>query len=955
MAYLLRKLAEQPDISWYRKLREAVPSLFSAEQAPVPQGDAERYATVPFWIVLPFLLGLSRIATEQNDQELTVEVLSLIRDVSERSRKLGPASGNYHTWDFFVQMLAALPPDSVDFGALEHVPMWIDTLYGGHFVGVEVITKLIPKFLLEGLPGCPKVERLFAWTTAFKWVDVPGEKRLAYRNRSRVAKTAVEPYFLVDKYIHKRLALEIGKNCGRMPLLLTARRLRAVLADQQQSESRGDDVSLIWLPDIASGPNTGDDDPELIYAYLARELLAGLVEGNPAECSKTVAALLGQSYPYPVFRRLAFHVVDAHWDALKHQFFAVLDREHLREWLEWSSCRVELQRLLSNHIAAFDKDQKQTLGDAIEEGRGPTTAGGPFPEDMVAEWKQEWYSVLTADPFFSPRYSEYRRITGADRTPQPPFRIQFRAGPGPSPRSPAEIQDMDGPTLAGFLDTFVPADPWNGPTLEGLCDSLRKAVSADPAGFVAKLGALSQTKYPFAAHIVWGLMDAWKARTLYDLQPVVAFLKNYTAPDEFWSGKWVFKGEHYGTEPFTVIGMAADLIEDGARQDEHSFDPSLLPDARNLLVAWFGKTRAREQGDLHDPLTSAYNSTRGKLLRAMVIVALRAGRLLRDGLLSDAAKWPIEFQTAFESSFSQNDTDAYVLFGYYLYNFRFLNWEWALGRVNAFKELPNEKPWSSFVYGYLFRGDIEIEVHRAMEPHLRRALTESGLDETSNRRLIELVCVAYLRELDNLGKGGLMDAVLTQWSPDKAQDVIDFFWRGRDSLWGKPERDAAPTADSELEKARKRVLAVWHALCDHVLPLLADQPSDADKAVASAAAKLCIFLPTLDDESAGRLKILARYTRPGADAIDLVEALWLLKDRDRRPEVSERFGGVLEAVVNAAAPAYDLSHIKDMVQYLLDSGDSARPIGKRIRDRYVQMGYHDWANMEPKTARSATD
>jgi|WetSurMetagenome_2_1015567.scaffolds.fasta_scaffold16132_4 hypothetical protein len=953
MAYLLGKVAEKPDREWYFKLKQAAPLLFAAHSEPRPQVDkSSGTAAVPFWNVLPFLLGLSRLTAERDDEELVGELLACIREVSERSMRLGPDSGNHHTWSFFVQILTNLPPRHMSNEMLSYVRYWMAAKYGGQWVGLEVAKKLLPKFLRGEASQLPKAQSLFDSLTEFVWVAVPQDKRDLHRGKERIAKTLIEPYFFTHEFVHKGLAKEVGAKCEPQVVLRATKQLMDILDDGRDGYRHVDDVSSVWLPDVASGPSTGDDDPEELYTYLLRELLAGLASTRPGDCRGPLEELMGERYHYPIFRRLAFHTIDLQWRDLRVCFDSKLDHEHLREWLTLPSCRLELLRLLGRHATDLDDTQKQVVAAAVEEGLGPTKNGKPYPVEMEAEWKRGILYGLKEDAFFGLLYEKYRAITENDAEPPPPFRIQIRRGPGSSPCSPQELQSMDGPSLATYLASFTPGDPWNGPTLDGLCDSLKKAVAEDPTGFTPKLPSLIETRLSFAVHIVWGYRDAWKAQKSLDWQRVLDFLSKYTKPEEFWAGGRASANDDRHSDPREVVGMAADLIEGGATQDEHAFNPDVLPMVVELLAGWFSRTKARSPTTATDPLTAAYNTNRGALLRAMVIVALRTGRLLRDKVITGAAAWPIEFSGPFDIGFKQNDPDAYVLFGYYLYNFHFLDWEWATDRLKTIECLESDPPWLSFIYGFLFRGEFNREVHKAMLPSLRRALREPKLDAESRRRLGACVCSGFLRGLDIIGKGGLVDEVLSGWSSEQIRYIVAFLWGSQDYFLGRPEGNAPALEQAEQLRIRSLISQLWDAICDRLIPRLNGTPTEADRSIASASASLCVFLRCLDTASAERLTTLARFTLPGMDATNLVDAMNELRRRGNPKVVAGSIGRAFKALVDAVAPTYNLDHVKDITQYLLDSGNVARPIGKQIRDRYVRMGYFDWADMKPATPQS---
>ena len=940
--YVFRRLGEKPDPRWFVPLKDR--GYFAPDKAPGPvPAEREGYFTVPGWEVLPYLIGLSKLTEKPEWRVLVPNLLEVVKSVASYEMDSGTSMGNFHTWTSFVQILSNLPSELIPQDVTEFIPGWVATPIGGSHVGVQVIELLLPKLLRGGTADAAKAEAAFMGVTPFRWRDIPESERLLFRKRCRVPQTFVEPYFLTEDLIAEGLAKDMGRLSSGKPTDTVIRWLKEILDDIAQANIVSEDVSSVWLPSLGDSPDVDKQDAVVIYAFIARDLLLGEAAAAPARLGDRIGELLSDGYPYAIFKRLAFYVADKHWDVSRQAFESAASG--IDKWLWVPSCEAELGQLLHNHVADLKPGLKDTFVRAVERGPGPTATGEPFDAALVLSWKQKWLSYVKSDPYFEPFYREYREMTGREESHEPPFRVEVRSGPGPSPRTANELLKMPGADLAELLLSFRTQDYWVGPTAEGLWGAVVQAVREEPTTFADKLPALVRCSYRTLCDIIRGYSEVWPVGKDFDWGAVLQFASSCIKQPDFGQDARVAGQDPFKMNHRTFIGEVAVLLQRGTEKDKRAFGAEHVGQAESLLLAMFPYAPPPSAEQWEDPLTHALNSTWGKLLMALIFLALRRGRLRDSGTLVRIAKWPQRYRLIYDRALNKGVAEAYTLFGRLLVNLDYLDSAWTQRHIAGFAELPDTPSWQSFMYGYLFQADVRQGLYDAMRPHYKRALNFEFKWDHPKRGVVEHICIGYLRGYDDVGGRSLMDELVRRWDADQLEAAAVFFWQGRKYFLGE-EQDEGGLKLAERQRILVHIRSFWKTVVDKCREKATSGLSDVDRRIASALSALPVFLSELSEDAYKRWMFCVEQLRPGSDATHTLEALARLAGKnaaepDERGS-AEYAGQLFKHMLTVAklTPDFDKAHITTIVDRLDALGGTAAVLAEEIRETYVERGIY---------------
>jgi hypothetical protein len=132
-------------LEWFDILKSE--GFFSPEKAPVPElADKEGFYRIPHWNVLYYLEQISQKVNEPGNEMYIEPLLGIIKEVTEYHKETN-AIDNYRTWDSFIRIVSNLPNEKITDEIINLVPIWLNSDFGSTVQIMEIVNKLIPKFL----------------------------------------------------------------------------------------------------------------------------------------------------------------------------------------------------------------------------------------------------------------------------------------------------------------------------------------------------------------------------------------------------------------------------------------------------------------------------------------------------------------------------------------------------------------------------------------------------------------------------------------------------------------------------------------------------------------------------------------------------------------------------------------------------------------------------------------
>jgi hypothetical protein len=292
----------------------------------------------------------------------------------------------------------------------------------------------------------------------------------------------------------------------------------------------GQDMSVSWRPGLDGQPLGTDTDPVTALVSAVRDAAARIVDEEQASISEVVATL--ESHNWPLFRRLALHLLDSTAaDATDLIEARLTDKAAIRD----SSLDREFISLTRHHCASMSPGGQQALLAIIDGGpevdewaRQYEKAAGERPpaamtRDRVACWQRDRLAATQA--ILTPeRQAQYRALT-----------VEYGQAPDPAASPPPAVRDISVASpvaaeqlaalsvddLVDLLQTWEPSGGFLGPSRFSLASELGGTIRKDAARRSAEAEAFTGLPAVYVSAIISGLWQAVRDGAVLDWDPVL--------------------------------------------------------------------------------------------------------------------------------------------------------------------------------------------------------------------------------------------------------------------------------------------------------------------------------------------------------------------------------------------------------------------------------------------------
>ena len=666
------------------------------------------------------------------------------------------------------------------------------------------------------------------------------------------------------------------------------------------------DYSYVWFQSISSGSDLSMQDAKQTLTLILRDICVAKVAIDKKVARLIFNKFLGPEYQYPLFRRIVLFLIGKGWDDFKETFWQIVEKEG--EFLfENPNFKLEIFTLLQENINKLTSEEKTKIKDIIE--KGPQKY---LPEDKqeryIANWKQEWYLALKSDVDFAKLYEDQKKITQREVEIPIPVRFESRIGAGSSPLSKEEILTMSNEELVVFLKKFKTLDHWEGPSVEALSLALKDAVQEKPEKFIENLTPFVDAGYLYVYYTLLGIKDAWNQKKSIVWEKLFEFIKKYVDRNDFWQDKFKIKDDNLNAVPGWVTGVIGELIQDGTKDDDWAFSEKYFPVAQEILFLILDKQESADWQS-NDSVTYALNTPLGKLITALILLALRIARIERKQGVKKDINWSQEVKNKYEKLLKNNITESYTLLGQYLINFDYLDKYWVEGKIDEISPEKNEKLWKSFMEGYLLAGPVYEKFYKLMKAHYSTAIEYDFKETYTNQRLVQHISLQYLHGKESIDDtDGLFRKLLNRWDPLQIQEIVSFFWIQREHFRKNLKDNSKVKMSAELREIRDRIIDFWKWVYDYKYKdKQPDDLDDKDKTILSNLSALTMFLYKIDSENLNWLILSAPYVNIDFKSSFFIEYLDNLKDRDR--ETTKYVGQIFLKMLSDTTPEHNQKHI----------------------------------------------
>ena len=893
--YLFRKLASSPaPFPWLKPLGER--DYFKPVNNPSPQevSDNKGYFTTPYWNILGYLKNVATQNAKKPSDKISNTLLDIVNSIIDYRNDKGERIENYMTDWSIVKIIFTLPIGKITKEHIEFIRTAFESKLDTTFVAGEIGKTVLPK-LIES----ESTELIL------KLMDIILDYKKIGRDPTGKYTSLMEKYWLNEAL--KKYKPKISKLCGIEAAKIA---IEKMLSITREDESQ---FNTVWIPAIEDHPQTDFPDRyECQLVHFVRDMFEG---SKPSRITKEIKDLLKEDHP--IFKRIALHAINYQYEDLNKLFW------------EWESnpledtllLKHEVYELLKANCSTFSEKQIKQILKWIESKeyyiRDDIKDDQEQINKILAYRKKEWVLSLleTKDKDVILSYEKYQRINSTE-IEHPGFDVwHYGARIGEvSPIEEVILLNKSNKDIAEYLFSFIEEGGFIKPSQRGLSETFRNCVAENPEKFAHDMKPFLKVQRIYQYALLWGLYDAWRSKKSYTWKGIFNFISQIIEVDSFWTDEYDKMGFNYKN---MIIGQIANFIKEGIRDDRHTFNDTLLPQAENILLIFAEKTES-DFHDMMDLVTSVLNSLKGKIFSAMISYSLRHARLHKQ---VSENKWVEAIKEDFDKRLDRElepTVEFSVTLGEYLLNLYYLDKEWVIDNINKIFLKENVEHWKAAFTGYLFHSSsVNKDIYFLLRDngHYEKGIQSEFGNVHIIERLVQHICVGYFEDFEKIDDNTSLIIKLIENNNDKQLSaLVSFFWMLRNKL---------------TDKVKRKVKPIWGVLIQQLFQNMGDV--EYQKIIAKLSEWLCL-IDEIDEETVEWLKLSAKY-QVYHDTSFFIE--YLLEHVEKTPtEVGKIY---LEMLNTGIYPMYKTEDILEIVSIIY--GQNKKEIADRICNLYLARGY----------------
>jgi len=620
----------------------------------------------------------------------------------------------------------------------------------------------------------------------------------------------------------KPTARKLGERCGPDAVRLLALRLMEAIGSPED-----DRHSFIWRSAIEE--HEQDSYKESFRDTLLdvlRDATIGAVRAFPEETSESVRWLLDSEYPTLV--RIGIYACAEHYAHLGSVFWMSSRAEWFIEPDYWH----ELFWLIKKNFNRFAASDREKYFELVRSYRGDWDDAG-----RQEEWDEEhrrdllFPAVGLGDKTVDAWFSELVSRRGPVRE-HPDFHSYSTMGGWVGERSPVAsdvLEMMSDDELLGLFDSFLPeARTWDGPTYRGLAAALTKAVRASEDGFSRRLPLFGGVGRPYQHGVLRGLKERWSEdKRSIDWEGAVELMDTISRAPALHIDMAEKPTEGWEPSVHWVLSDIADLLE-AASEPDRQIEPDRLRKGLAIVFRLLEAVSPDEPADTTDAVSHAINSSRGKLLQAVIRVALAIRRQEVTSGDEGHNVWDI-VSPVFERELSLSEVgrnqDFSALAGMYCVNLHYLAPNWLEENFDRIFSLVSEIAWRCAAEGFASQRYLYDWLFERLKKggHLRKMIFSQGLSDSVSEKAVQFLALAYLQNLETLDDKSLLVEVINRLDVSSLSNLCWFFWtlRGKNEFSEPIQKfwELVVDAMGEGEKENREIKSALNLLAPFVQEL----------------------------------------------------------------------------------------------------------------------------------------
>ena len=899
--FFFRKLK---GLHWFEPLYER--GFFKPENNPelVPAKE-EGYVNIPTWPVTEYLVATSKELSDPAKEDYAVKFIDLLREITSYAKKEN--FSNYRTWWQLVKVIRNIPTHLISLEDIDLIDYWLDDPYERGLVAEQVGEKWLPDLLEKSDEHCNQIAlRLLDILYKVNFID----KKYGSHEKKKPVLRYTSHY---AKKITKNVAGLSGLKLGLSAVEFFQSRLISIL-----DELKNDTWSSIWRPAIEEDDeqNRGRHDAGNILIAAYRDCLLGVVDKDVAASSAHLLSLF--DCQYQTLKRLAIYTIDKNFEALKNICDPILASEFFHD-----NFRHELWHFLNNYYREFVSDQKTKVMDIIE-GMEIHDDEGNIEVGPTAYKRAIWLAAIKDfDEQTSQLYEKYTDIIGV-QPEHPDFSSYMTAG-WVDHKSPIPIEhllSLNVDALIEAVNTYEDPGRFREPGLEGLVKCFKDVVKTKAKEFYLELMKFIDSDLAFVYPLIEAYRELWSEKKELPWRAVwpslLDFCSELVERENFWAEENSRSRSHFIANRHSIVGAIAELIEGGTKSDNHAFDKSLLPKAKQILLILLDRQEGEEFKHDSNAVSIAINSSRGRCIEALINLSLRSCRITNKKHGEHSQAWR-QFEDIYTSELKRNERGEYefaTLVANFLPNFLYMSSEWTRSNLANIFDYSDYQKWLCAMQGYAYVGAVYDDVYNHLKANedLLKALDDENIKDRVEEKIIQNIVVSYIQGNEDINKTeSLISILINRKDYSELSQLISFIWTLR---------------KKDDDKLREKVFELWSKLLGII-----DFEYREGKKLASQLCSWAAFIDEIDATTESWLLQIAQYAEEDYNSYDLLESL---------ARISESQALEAQKVWLKMLDSYSYDYPDDAIRQILKNLIVLGPEGKRkakeVVDAYLRHG-----------------
>lgn len=881
--------------------------FFKAKNNPRPlPGNEEGSVSIPYWDATEYLVNVSSELSIPGNEDYATKFINLIREITIYAKKENYS--NFRTWWQLSRVIKNIPSQIILSEDIDLIDYWLDDPFERGIISEEIGEKWLPELLEKQDEHSQLITlRLLDCLYRLKFVD---KKSGSYERK--------EPTLRYNSYYAERITDKVAKLSGSklgLPAVeLFHSRLVSIL-----DEGNNDSWSSVWrnaIEEHKQNISSKDTHNTIVAAY--RDCLLGLVDYDAQEAKNYIETLFNGEYQ--TLQRLAIYTLDKQYLVLTDLTDLVIDPKYFHD-----NYRHEQWHFLRNHYRELRPDQQNRIKEIVEE-LNVTDEDGDLKEKATAYHRAIWLAALKDfNDTLAESYKTYTKIAGAE--PEHPDFSSYMTTGWVDHKSPIPIEhllSLDIDTLVQTINNYKDTgrDRFDEPGLEGLVKAFKDVVKTRAKDIYLDLLKFIDSDLAFIYTLIEAYHELWTEKKELPWNdvwpPLLSFCFKLVKIDKFWSEDNAKKRSPFVANRRRIVSSIGQLIEDGTKSDDHAFDKSLLPKAKEIILVLLEHHEGDEFKINSDAVFVAINSPRGRCLEALINLALRSCRL-EDKELGDHKQAWNQFKDIYENELKRNEKGEYefaTLIAMYLPNFDYMSHEWALSHlIDVFDQSDHQK-WLCAMQGYSYIHNVYESYYKHLKNNgdFLKALDDKNLKERVSERIIQNIVAAYINDFEDIKKpDSLIASLLQRKNIDELKQIIWFIWTLR---------------EKNNEKLKNKVYELWPVLLE-----IADINTKEGRKLASSLCLWAVFVDNIDSANEPWLFKIAPYADESHNAYHLLESLAEISDT--QPIEAQK---VWIKMLESYSFDYPEKAFRKIFKNLLALGPNGVNKAKEVVDAYIRHG-----------------